>query len=564
MNLLPKPRSVTELGGTVPDTQPRERTDPSIPSEGYRLTVSSGRVELAGGDDAGLFYGRATLEQLRRLAPDGELPAVEIDDHPDNAVRGVMLDVSRDKVPTMDTLHALIDRLASLKLNHVQLYTEHTFAYRDHEPVWRNASPFTADEIRELAGFCRERHVTLTPNQNCLGHMERWLRHDRYLPLAISPDGWTDPLGRHHGPSTLDPSNPRSLELARSLLAELLPNFDAPWVHVGLDEPWELGDDRLGEYTTYLRALRDAPETRGLEMLVWGEILYYHPELLGDVPEGVSVCVWGYEATYPFQRYADRITGAGLPLWVCPGTSSWNTIGGRWTNARANLLQAAETATDARGYLVTDWGDSGHLQYLPVSEPPLAFAAAVSWCLERNQGLDVAPALDTHVFDDPAGELGAALLALGDAYALVEPATPNMSALCLPLYFPEVSLGRRYTKRFTTEGFRGPDVDAVRSRLDDVRAMVGRSASRRPDASLVSNEIGCACDLLDVLCGDIDARVAGDGTIEAVDATTRTGLADRLAPLLDRHRELWLARNRPGGLDDSVSVLGRVLDRYRT
>ena len=99
-------------------------------------------------DEAGAFYARATLRQLARLH-DGRLPVGTVTDWPDLPQRGVMLDVSRDKVPTMTTLLALVDRLAEWKVNHLELYAEHTFAYRDHEIVWRDASPFTADEIVE-------------------------------------------------------------------------------------------------------------------------------------------------------------------------------------------------------------------------------------------------------------------------------------------------------------------------------------------------------------------------------------------------------------------------------
>ena len=58
-----------------------------------------------------------------------------------------------------------------------------------------------------------------------------------------------------------------------------------------------------------------------------------------------------------------------MPFWVCPGTSSWNSLVGRWPNARANVLDAAESglAAGARGFLLTDWGDNGHWQHLPVS-----------------------------------------------------------------------------------------------------------------------------------------------------------------------------------------------------
>ena len=45
-----------------------------------------------------------------------------------------------------------------------------------------------------------------------------------------------------------------------------------------------------------------------------------------------------------------------------------------------NCRAAAEAARahGASGLLNTDWGDMGHLQYLPVSEPGFAYGAAVS------------------------------------------------------------------------------------------------------------------------------------------------------------------------------------------
>ena len=174
-----------------------------------------------------------------------ELPELELEDAPDFRERGVMLDVSRDKVPALRTLRMLIDRLARWKVNQLQLYMEHTFAYRDHQVVWADADPMTAEEVRAIDAFCRERHLELVPNQNCLGHMERWLRHDRYRPLAIAPDGFIDIRGRHHEPTTVQPAAPASLALFDSLLQELLPNFTSRRFNVGLDEPWELTADRI-------------------------------------------------------------------------------------------------------------------------------------------------------------------------------------------------------------------------------------------------------------------------------------------------------------------------------
>jgi hypothetical protein len=560
VNLLPRPRHL-EVGDELAPARPAvTRTDSSLPAQGYELQIGADAVHLTGADDAGIFYGRATLDQLARLHG-GRLPLGAIRDWPDFGVRGVMLDISRDKVPTMQTLEALVDRLASWKVNQVQLYVEHTFAYREHEEVWADASPLTAEEVVELDAFCRARHVELVPNQNCLGHMGRWLAHERYRAMAIAPDGWPDARGHIHAPTTIDPAKPASLALVRELLAELLPCFSSRRVQVGLDEPWELPAERMGDYLSWVRTLRAVPELEGRDMLIWGDILANHPETLAHLPDGVTVCEWGYEDWHPFADRTAALTGADVPHWVCPGTSSWLSILGRVTNMRGNCRVAAEAGrtNGSRGFLTTDWGDMGHLQYLPVSEPGFAYAAAVSWCLDTNADLDLATALDVHAFDDPTGWLGAALLALGDVHRGIAPQFPNISVLVLHLYYPQLQLDRGISAGMTID-----DLDAVEASLDECVDRLTRSQPRRADGDLVIDELRTAAALVALLCRDARARLAEDGWLSSVLERTRRQLAGELAPLIERHRELWLGRNRPGGLDDSTAWLEHLRQCYET
>ena len=552
-------------GGSTPAKQADAVIDRALHPQGYRLRVTPERVELAGGDEAGVYYGRATLSQLARWCEltgrGGELPTGLVEDHPDLAVRGVMLDISRDKVPTMATLRQLVDRLAGWKVNQLQLYMEHTFAYAGHRGVWARADPLTPGEVAELQEWCHQRHVELVPNQNCLGHVERWLSHPRYRPLALAPEGFVDPWGRTRGPSTLDPALPGSLALVRQLLAELLPCFTSRRVHVGLDEPWELPQERMQDYADWLRALRSLPELEQHEMLVWGDILATHPALLEQIPHRVTVCEWGYEDWHPFDQRGAALAAAGLPFWVCPGTSSWLSVLGRVGNAWGNCLVAAEAAArhGAAGYLVTDWGDNGHLQYLPISEPGLAAAAALSWCREANAGLDLAAALSAHSFDDPTGEMARALLELGDVHRAVEPQVPNMSVLTLHLYAPRIRLGRRLTEGLTDE-----DLGQVEDRIDAAVARLDLARPRRADGGLVVEELRAGAALVRLLCRDARSRLAGDGKLSSVPDSERAALAATLEPMLEQHRQLWLARNRPGGLEDSCAWLTRLLQAYRT
>src|SRR5207302_4594210 len=211
------------------------------------------------------------------------------------------------------------------------------------------------------------------------------------------------------------------------------------------------------------------------------------------------------------------------------------------------------------GYLTTDWGDMGHLQYLPVSEPGFAYAAAVSWCLDTNADIDLAAALDAHAFDDPAGELGAALLTLGDAHRRIAPQFPNISVLVMHLYYPQLQLDRGISAGMTIE-----DLRAVEEGLAHAVERLGRARPRRPDGDLVIDELRTAAQLVALLCRDARARLAEDGWLSSVPEATRAKLAIELRPLIEHHKELWLARNRTGGLDDSAAWLQHLLECYET
>jgi hypothetical protein len=136
----------------------------------YVLSVDNKGVYIESQTSAGIFYAIQTLSQIVSLSlhylGSAKIPQVTIRDFADFPNRGLMLDVSRNKVPTLTQLFELVDLLASLKYNQLQLYTEHTFAYRGHEVVWAHSSPLTPHEIRTLDVYCTQRCITLVPNQN--------------------------------------------------------------------------------------------------------------------------------------------------------------------------------------------------------------------------------------------------------------------------------------------------------------------------------------------------------------------------------------------------------------
>ncbi len=545
--LTPQLRWVERLAGECPTSiQPTEWIDPAaVRGEGYRIHVEHGAISIVAHDPAGAFYARQTLHQFRRQFPQS-LPCMRIEDWPDFPNRAFLLDISRDKVPTMQTLFELVDLVSQLKINQLQLYTEHTFAYARHSEVWKVASPMTANEIRQIDEYCRDRFIELVANQNSFGHMERWLKHSRYKPLAECPDGFDFPWGlRHEMGFSLNPLDPRSLELIEGLYDELLPNFTSRQFNVGCDETFDLGLGRSkGEcerrgrervYLEFLLKIHDLVSRRGRTMQFWGDIILHRPELIRDLPRDVIALNWGYDADHPFEKETRAFAHAGLPFYVCPGTSSWCSISGRTDNAIANLRSAAENGLrcGAIGYLITDWGDWGHLQYLPVSYLGIAYGAALAWCCEANLDLSIHRALDLHVFHDAAGVMGKLAYDFGNVYHAFRQPIGNSTRLFWALVGGEER--RKLYETVTREEY-----DDAEQRIDSAVANLGRARMARADASLTQDEFRSAAAMLRHACQRGRGSSAPTSSIDAI---------------VQEHRRLWLARNRPGGLQDSCRRL---------
>jgi len=87
---------------------------------------------------------------------------------------------------------------------------------------------------------------------------------------------------------------------------------------------------------------------------------------------------------------------------------------------------------------------------------------------------------------------------------------------------------------------------------------------RCADAALIRAEFELAASLVRIACRLGIARVdAGNVGTAGIPADARARLADELAPLIPEFRQLWLARNRSGGLKESAGHFERLLSMLR-
>ena len=532
----------------------------------YQIEIGPAGVVIAAAREKIVYTALQTIKQILAQTG-GVLFQGTIEDWADFSVRSVMIDISRDRVPTMDTVKNLIDLLSSWKFNQLQLYTEHTFAYRGHEEVWKEASPFTASEVGFVVTYAQERGIEVVPNQNSFGHMERWLKHGPYHHLAESPGGFQDPWGVFRPESsTLSPVVPESLEFLEDLYDQLLPLFNSEYLNVGGDEPWELGRGRSARlceelgldqvYLGFIGKLHALAAKKGKKIQIYGDIIMNYPDLVEKLPRDLVLVNWGYEADHPFEKECPLISKAGIPFYVCVGTSGWNSLGGRWSNARSNILKVAREGKNngAAGFMISEWGDNGHWQQLPIAFPGFMLAAAAAWNLESAETFDVTAQLTSHVFKGDE-RLAEALILSGAVWEKSNRPLHNASLPFILLADPVFPYYRRELSHFRNHPFTGEA-----ELLNQAQARLDGAEKHDP---LVTAEIQLTLDFLRHACRLGRLQLATpDLLIHQIDGEERKRLHDELEPLIERYKKLWLLRSRPGGLRENSARLEALRDNY--
>ena len=527
----------------------------------YSLEIDDGGITIGSSSQSGTFSALQTLAQLVTRYND-RIPCCYIEDAPLFDNRAVMLDISRGRIYKMDYLKGMIRRFALLKFNQLQLYMEHSFAYEGHEVVWRGSSPYTADEIREIDSFCSERGIELVPNQNSFGHMERWLQHPAYHELAEAPEGFTDAWGVFRPDSTvLWPGNPDSLSFVQGLYDQLLPCFNSCQLNIGCDETYDLGKGRslkeaekrgLGEvYLDFLLKLADEAKGRGYKVQFWADILLNYPDLVSRIPKDLVAVNWGYEADWPFEKETGILAGAGRPFYVCTGTSSWNSLAGRWENALENIRNGAYWAekNGAVGFMVTDWGDNGHWQQPVCSWPGFLMASQAAWggaasldslgdegwifaldrlVLKNREASNILRTLASLYLENPVKLHNGSIF----SYILSDPAYPYM----------------RDKYKLCRDGGIG--------RAEAIIESCGMLLDKIPDASPFREELDATLMLCRTGLDFTKALFSTENCLpeELSDADTAI-LKTVLDKQILRFRSSWALSSRPGGLAESVGKM---------
>ncbi len=531
------------------DLWPEDR----IGGEGYVLSIDRQRVILAANTSAGLFYAVQSLKQLvRGLGTETRLPCLRIVDWPDLGYRGIMDDISRGPVPTLEFMKRQVQRLSELKINLLSYYTEHVVATASHGDFAPAGGAVTMKEWKELSDFASCYFIQLAGNFQSLGHFEKILALPQYRPL-----GDTDRM--------LSPVSEESFRFIREIYAEMIPVFSAPFFMINCDESWDLGRgtsktlvDCTGVaevYADHVTRLNQEVNRYGRRAHLWGDMALEHRDLLKRLPHDIILGAWDYSAYPSFADFFLPFKDAGYDFTVSPGVLNSNRLMPDFRMSFTNIINFIRDGFShgAMGALTTVWDDGGKA-FFSLDWYGLACAADQSWHVHDEFPDDFNHRYDISVYGDQNRKVScilSELMQLTDLAPTQEmneaifwkhllPAPGDKSQLSLTDWdsIRQITENAKDMLKESMVRIHAEDLDYLRFTIDQYRFM----ADARESIAEAAEQYRSAC-----LKQRNDRTSARSRLVEALRRLME--VANRLTALRDEYRILWLRENRSYSLD---------------
>ena len=399
--LIPEPKSMLEFGGTLTAKSPYLSEEllayigkvatslfpeagqtpiaftpnATLESEAYILTVSKDGITVAASAPAGAYYALTTLSQLKVLYGES-LPCLKIEDVPSLKTRSYM-DAMDAEVPTAAQLKDFILRLSHLKYNSYMPYIERSFPFDSVPAMGKYNNKISKEEWREVVDFAKECFVEIVPIFETLSHWWVSLGTRDFYDIALlatdspkfdneSQNNYYRAL-RHAGTIgiELDPKNPRSMELTKLMLDELVDIFGTK-LHIGLDESDGLvahygREEAVRVFNGWIMELHKHLAPRGVTLYLWEDMYdtnwgYYGLGIdsVLELPDDIVFVFWDYTPR-PYYEKLDNIKKRKPHVIFAPATHNWDSILPMTEFCYDNTRTLALQSDGTDGMLMTAW-----------------------------------------------------------------------------------------------------------------------------------------------------------------------------------------------------------------
>lgn len=308
---------------------------------------------------------------------------------------GVMIDMSRNAVMSVDGLRRFLPILKKMGYKTVFLYTEDTYEVEGEPYFGYMRGRYSMDEMREIDALCQSLGMEAIPCIQTLAHLKTLMK-------------W----GKHpfDGEGVLLVDDERVYKLIDRMFATLSKCFTTKKIHIGMDEAHYLGRgkhlDKYGYEPTadimkrHLDRVCSLAEKYGYEPMMWSDMFFstitnhtYYTgkttipeEWVSALPENVTPIYWDYYQTKQenFENMLDNHLQLSDKTWFAGGIWGWTGM----IPHNHFSIRSMKLAIDAcRKYKTKNiffcmWGDDGaecsHFAQLPALHYLAMYAKGVT------------------------------------------------------------------------------------------------------------------------------------------------------------------------------------------
>lgn len=348
--------------------------------DGYPIQVKNeeGRLRAANQDGQGeitfdqpVHFFRALGLWVENYQKNNEFDVSEI---PQFRMSGVMLDASRNAVPTVSNVEKLLQKMAVMGLSTLMLYTEDTYEVKEHPYFGYMRGRYTAEELRACDEYASQLGIEMIPCIQTLGHLREALKWNYASSFKDTDD-------------ILLVDEPKTYEFLENCIKAASEAFMTKRIHIGMDETFQLG---LGKYlekhgyknhiaimNRHLQKVVAITQKYGYKPMIWSDMYFplfsedskYRDEkdqirtdILAGIPD-VELVYWNYyrkEQEVYIKDFQHHKQLGRTPIFA-GGAWTWNGIAPNYGKAIATT-EGAMAACKKEGItevFVTLWGDNG-------------------------------------------------------------------------------------------------------------------------------------------------------------------------------------------------------------
>ena len=295
---------------------------------------------------------------------------------------GVMIDMSRNAVMSMDGLKRFLPLIKKMGYNTLMLYTEDTYEIDNYPYFGYMRGRYSKEEMKAIDAYATSLGMTVIPCVQTLAHLNATLRWKK-LPIDCDDILMVD--------------DEKVYEFIDQMFATLSECFVSKKIHIGMDEAHMVGrgkhldlyghEKKTDIMTRHLNRIREIAKKYDYEILMWSDMYFrawnngvariprttVPQDIVDTFPQDVTPVYWDYYQTEE-EKYSGMMYNHeqfSKKTWFAGGIWSWRGLipfNGFSIKSMIPALEACKKHK-IRNVVMTTWGDEGaecsHFSQLP-------------------------------------------------------------------------------------------------------------------------------------------------------------------------------------------------------